>query len=189
MIERPQGAGILSGAMKRLAIVIAVMALMAQAARADSGSRKPLRSADGKYQLSLGSGWTAVNFHIAAVQIGAADKHAGEYVEVVAEDPADYTDSLQQYAQAKRDTMAMSLDNPGMTTAELLKVNGVDAIRYQIHGQLPDSNVSVGYVLTVLKTKTHYIQVIAWSLESRFSKCRPDLEGLVTGFSENSPSK
>ena len=35
-----------------------------------------------------------------------------------------------------------------------------------------------------MKTKTHYIQVIGWTKESRFSANQPDLEQIPAKFSE-----
>jgi hypothetical protein len=173
--------------MKRLALIIVTIAISALApARADSSDGKSFRSANGVYQLVLAKDWESVDFHLDTVQIGATNKHSGEYVEIIAEDRQEYVDSLQQYAEAKRNTMALSLDNPRMTSAERLTVNGLDAMRFELHGQLPNSNTSVGYVLTVMKTKTHYIQVIGWTQESHFADNQAELEGLAGGFSETS---
>jgi hypothetical protein len=176
--------------MKRVILIIAaISALVFQQARADPGDGKIFRSSDGQYQLTLTKGWESTDFHLDTVVIGAINKHAGEYVEVVAEDVQNYTDSLDQYAEAKRDTMALSMDNPRMTGGEPLEVNGVKAMRFEIHGTLPNSNVTVGYVLTVMKTKTHYIQVIGWTQETHFADNRKDLENLVAGFSENADAQ
>jgi hypothetical protein len=171
--------------MKLLALTIVTIAILAsEIARADSGDSKSFLSADGQYQLVLTKDWESADFHLDTVQIGAVNKHADEYVEVIAEDQQNYVDSLDQYAEAKRDTMAMSLDNPRMTAAQRLTINGFDAMRFELHGQLPNSNVSIGYVLTVIKTKTHYIQVVGWTQDSHFSDNRVQLEGLAGEFSE-----
>jgi hypothetical protein len=173
--------------MKRAFLMIVTIAALAMPpALADSNDGPTLRSADGQFQLKLPSGWESKDFQLDAVQIGAIDKKNGEYLELVAEDQQNYTDSLNQYAEAKRDTMALSLDNPHMTPGEGLRVNGLDAIRFELHGQLPNTNVSVGYVLTIMKTKAHYIQLIAWTKDSRFAANQAELAGLPAGFSETS---
>ncbi len=171
--------------MKRIALIIVTIAILAPGiAPADFGDGKTFRSADGQYQLVLPKGWESTDFHVDTVQIGAVNKHSGDYVELIVEDRQNYVDSLDQYAEAKRDTMAMSLDNPHMTAAQRLTINGLDAMRFELHGQLPNSNVSVGYVLTIMKTKTHYIQVVGWTQDSHFSDNQGELEGLAGGFSE-----
>jgi hypothetical protein len=173
--------------MQRLLFIAMGMAILtAQWARADSGDNNTLGSADGQYQLIVPKPWESNDFHLPNVQIGAIEKHRGEYAEVIVERQEDYTDSLQQYADAKRATMAMSLDNPRLTPGERLKINGQIALRFQIHGQLPNSSVSIAYSLTVIKTKTHYVQVIGWTEESHFASNRAELEGLANGFSETS---
>ncbi len=155
---------------------------------ADGDSNVTLQSSDGQYQLVLGKGWTANDFHLDAVQIGAIQKHRGEYVEVIVENQSDYTNSLAAYARAKRDTMAISLDNPKLTAGQYSQINGRDAISFEIHGQLPGTNTSVGYCLTVMKTKTHYVQVIGWTVESHFPDNVNELQALAEGFSESSNS-
>jgi hypothetical protein len=167
-------------------LVMAMGMLTAQWVRADSGDNTTLVSADGKYQLVVPKPWEANDFHLPNVQIGAIDKHRGQYAEVIVERQEDYTDSLDQYADAKRDTMAMSLDNPRLTPGERLKIKGQDAVRFEIHGQLPNSSIAIGYSLTVIKTKTHYVQVIGWTEDSHFADNRAELEGLASGFSEAS---
>jgi hypothetical protein len=157
-------------------------------AMGDADSTVTLHSGDGQYQLVLGTGWAPYDFHIDAVAMGAIQKKRGEYVEVIVENQSDYTNSLGAYARAKRDTMAMSLDNPKLTAGEYAKVNGFDAMNFEIHGQLPGTNTSVGYWLTVIKTKAHYVQVIGWTTESHFSDNVGELSGLAGGFSETSNS-
>ncbi len=148
-----------------------------------------LTSPGGQYRLVAPNGWGPADFHVDNVQIGASNPHRGEYAEVVADRQDDYVGSLRQFAEAKRDTMAMSLDNPRLSPPQQLKVNGQDAFRYEIHGQLPGSNVTVGYCLTVLATKTHYIQVIGWAEDSHFSDDRQELNSLAQGFSEKSDAQ
>jgi len=166
-------------------LVMAMGMLVAPWIRADSGDTNTLRSADGQYQLVVPSSWESNDFHLPNVQIGAIEKHRGEYAEVIVERQEDYTDSLQQYADAKRATMAMSLDNPRVSPGERLKIKGQDALRFEIHGQLPNSGVAIAYSLTVIKTKAHYVQVIGWTEESHFAGNRAELEGLAGGFSES----
>jgi hypothetical protein len=173
--------------MKRF-ILLAVASLLALAPRAhaDSKNTTTLSSPDGQYELTLPDSWEAADFHVDKVQIGAENKSRGEYVEVIAENQRDYTDSLTRYAQAKRDTMALSLDNPRLTEPQQTKINGLPAVRCEIHGQLPNTNTAVGYLLTVIKTKTHYIQIVAWVKDSHFSDRKGDLTSLADGFSETS---
>jgi hypothetical protein len=170
--------------MRRALFILTIALFALPAARGDGEDSTSFHSPDGQYQLVLPKPWVSADFHVDAVQIGAINKHTGEYVEVIAENIQDYTDSLVQYADAKRDMMALSLDNPHLTPGQSLTVNGVPAILYEIHGQLPGTDVSVGYILTILKTKTHYIQIIGWTKESRFAANQPDLEQLPAKFSE-----
>lgn len=168
--------------MRWVPVLLTVMLLLPALAWADD--TETLHSADGQYQLVLPKNWESKDFHLSTVQIGAINKKRGEYAEVIAENPQDYTDSLNQYADAKRDTMAMSLDNPTLTVSAQGKVNGDDAVRFELHGQLPNTSVKIGYVVTIIKTKTHYIQVIGWTQEEHFSDDLAELAGLANGFSE-----
>jgi hypothetical protein len=116
--------------------------------------------ADGQYQLVAPKGWAPADFHVANAQISASDPHRGEYAEVVADKQDDYAGSLPQFAEAKRDTMAMGLDNPRLSPIQPIKMHSQNAFRFEIYGQLPGSGTSIGYCVTVLATKTHYIQII-----------------------------
>src|SRR5271168_3475073 len=105
--------------LKLLAALVWLTALSATPVLADD--TVTLKSADGQYQFVVPAGWESADFHVSAVQIGASNKHLGEYAEVISERPEDYVDSLPQYAEGKRDVMAMSLDNPVLTTGSTLK--------------------------------------------------------------------
>jgi hypothetical protein len=162
--------------------ILAILSL-AISVRADDG--EALSSRDGQYTLRVPKDWRATDFHVDNVEIGASNPHRGEYAEVIADRQEDYAGSLKQFAEAKRDTMAMSLDNPRLSPGEQLKVNGQNAFRYELHGTLPGSNVAVGYCLTILETKTHYIQVVGWTEDSHFLQNHEELNSLAAGFSEN----
>lgn len=148
-----------------------------------------LHSANGQYQLVAPKGWGAADFHVESVQIGASDPHRGEYAEVVADRKEDYAGSLGQFAEAKRDTMAMSLDNPRLSAVRQIKINGQDAFCFELHGQLPGSSVTIGYCVTVLATKTHYIQIIGWTKDSHFADNHDELCSLAQGFSEKADAE
>jgi hypothetical protein len=167
---------------------IAAVLFAFQSVRADSQKTITLSSPDGQYQLTLPDSWESANFNVQNVQIAAQNKSRGEYVEVIAEDASAYTNSIVRYAQAKRDTMALSLDDPRISAPEETTINKLPAVRCEIHGQIPNTNTSVGYLLTVIKTKTHYIQIVAWVKESRFNDRKSDLTALADGFSETSGS-
>ncbi len=145
-----------------------------------------LTSPNGQYNLTAPNGWGSADFKVDNVQIGASNPRRGEYAEVVADRQEDYTGSLKEFAEAKRDTMAMSLDNPRLFPGQHVKINKQEAYRFEIHGQLPNTNVSVIYSLTVLATKTHYIQIVGWTEESHYAQNRAELNSLADGFSEAS---
>jgi hypothetical protein len=166
-----------------LAMLIGSLAII-QSTRADSKNTTTFTSPDGQYQLTLPDGWTTADFQVATAAITAMNKHRGEYVELIVEDQANYTNSLLRYAQAKRDTMALSLDNPKLSQPVETKINGYDAVWCEIHGQLPNTDTSVGYLLTVLKTKGEYIQIVTWTKDSQFGDRKSELQALANGFSE-----
>jgi hypothetical protein len=169
-----------------LLTALLAMSFVCSTVQADSKKTITLTSPDGQYQLVLPDSWETANFNVANALISAENKSRGEYVEVIAEDASNYTSDIVRYAQAKRDTMALSLDNPRITAPQETKINDLPAVRCEIHGQIPNTNTSVGYVLTVIKTKDHYIQVVAWVKESRFNDRQADLTSLADGFSETS---
>ena len=171
---------------KTLSIAVAILLFLTLTPNLYADDSVTLTSPNGQYNLTTPKGWGSADFKVDNVQIGASNPHRGEYAEVVADRQEDYAGSLKEFAEAKRDTMAMSLDNPRLFPSQRLKINKQDAYRFEIHGQLPGSNVSVAYCLTILATKTHYIQIIGWTEESHFAENRPELSSLADGFSEKS---
>jgi hypothetical protein len=165
------------------ALIILLIASIPNTLLADS-KNVTLQSSDGQYQLSAPSGWAAFDFHLDNVQIGARNKDRGEFAEVIVEQVQDYTSSLSQYAAAKRDTIAMCLDNARLSAGSTLKINDQDAIRFEIHGQLPNSKIVVGYLLTVIKDKDKYVQIVAWTDDSHFADNLSEMQSLAGGFSE-----
>ncbi len=97
-----------------------------------------LHSADGQYQLVVPTGWGPADFHVQNIQISASDPHLRRICRGRRRPQDDYAGSLPQFAEAKRDTMAMSLDNPRLSSIQPIKMHGQDAFRFEIHGQLPD---------------------------------------------------
>jgi len=169
---------------KIVSITTLILTLLSVTSSLRADDSATLTSPNGQYRLSVPKTWGPADFKVDNVQIGASNPHRGEYAEVIADRQEDYVGSLRQFAEAKRDTMALSLDNPRLSPAQQLKVNGQDAFRFELHGQLPGSSVSIGYCLTVLATKTHYVQVIGWSEDSHFDGNRAELNSLAQGFSE-----
>lgn len=171
---------------KTLSISTLILTILAAAPNLHADDSITLTSPNGQYSLTAPKGWGSADFKVDDIQIGASNPHRGEYAEVVAVRQEDYAGSLKQFAEAKRDTMAMSLDNPRIFPGQRLKLNKQDAYRFEIRGQLPNTNVSIAYVLTVLATKTHYIQIVGWTEESHLAENQAELYSLSEGFSENS---
>lgn len=169
----------------RLAVILLFISSMPHPLLADSKSdRVTLQSADNQYRISLPAGWSAFDFHLDNVQIGARNKDRAEFAEVIVEPTQDYTSSLPDYAAAKRDTIAMCLDNARLSAGIALKIHDRDAIRFEIHGQLPKTKVAVAYLLTVISDKDKYVQIVAWTEESRFTDNLSEIQSLADGFSE-----
>jgi hypothetical protein len=170
---------------KALSITTIILTLLTISPTLHADDSITLTSPNRQYTLTAPKGWGSADFKVENIQIGASNPRRGEYAEVIADRQEDYAGSLKEFAEAKRDTMAMSLDNPRLFPGQKLKINKQDAYRYEIHGQLPNTNISVAYCLTVLETKTHYIQIVGWSEESHFAENSAELCSLANGFSEN----
>jgi hypothetical protein len=123
------------------------------------------------------------------VKIGAAREKEGEYVEIIADPRDQFVNNLEQYADAKLETMVVLLEGAKVTSDGPMEIGGRHAIRFEIEGKLPDSGVKIGYVLTVIETKDYYIQVIAWAPGKKFADHRGELQGLASGFAPVADAK
>ena len=145
---------------------------------------EPVKSVDGELQLALPDGWEASTPHSAETEIAAMHRASHSNVIILSTPSADFSGTLKSVAQnSVRATNGVLVDGSS-TDAAPMKINGHDALQYEIHGTLPKAGLKIAYLVTFVKLDKHLVQVSGWTTESRFSKDRHELEKLAAAVSE-----
>ena len=149
-----------------------------------------LKGKDGTVTIDLPDGWTNAEPPASAnasVQILALNKPAGTGVLVGAEDRADVTWSLKEYATRSIDRLKNSpkFTNTSQTDLEAIKVNGHDAVRCEFRCTV--GGVKLAYLNTYVQTDKSFLSVSAWSVQSKFDRLKPTLATLATAVKETDP--
>jgi hypothetical protein len=143
------------------------------------------QSKDGEIQLTLPDGWQQTTPKNPAIIIDAENVANHEHANVLAEASADFSESLQEYAKGRAESMGRNLDNSVVSQPTSVKAAGKDAIQYEIHGTTKTAgHIKLGYLMTVVQGSSHFIQVIGWSTQSHFADGRSDFVALADGISE-----
>lgn len=172
-----------------LALLVSVTlacGLMQRIKQAADKSKKPtvLTSADGKYQLTIPGDWREDSeLHDEAI-FKASNRLSELYVIVLTESKEDFADNvtLETYTTLTRDTMKGNLGSPEATEPVKTSVSGNPAMQYELRGTI--SNMKAAYINTTVETSEHYLQIIAWTLHSRFDKNQAALRQVVQSFRE-----
>jgi hypothetical protein len=146
------------------------------------------RSQDGTLEVMLPAGWAPAVLN-GPGKIQAASSRKNAYALVVSEAKVDFAklDTLDAYASFVLDLEQKKTKMPDRTISapEKIKVNGKDALRYEVHGTL--NNVRFVFVKTFIESGTHWNQVSCWTTPSHLDESRPDFEAIVSSFRDLSP--
>lgn len=134
-------------------------------------------------QITLPASWVKLKPQ-AGQQILAANRANHELVLVEATNRSDIDDeTLTQFAKDRIAAVAHKVDGtvsePTTTT-----VNGSDAVRYELHGIIHGSQTPIGYIVTILQSKSYFAFVIAGAPEPDFKADADELCALAGGFAE-----
>jgi hypothetical protein len=134
-------------------------------------------------QITAPSGWTA----------SALDKSAKSYTQLVLTDEtgdvgvmllyqggADLDLSLKEYADTILKQMIADLTDTDHTEWKKIKVDGIDALRCQLSGTR--DNLKLKYLVTILKGKDSYSQVLAFTKRSAFTDHLDELTKISDSF-------
>ena len=139
-----------------------------------------LPSADGLFKMTLPAGWLQVAPPSAAYQLYAKNPVIDSGLLVSAVESKDIRD-WEAHTQSLRAKLAASLSEGASSEVARIKVNGFDALRAEISGELKHG-VKFHYLGTAINAGQKLIWLVAWCDESRFAANRSELEGLAAGL-------
>ena len=149
-------------------------------------AKKPtvLKSADGKYQLTIPGDWREDAALLDEAVLKASNRANELYVIVLSESKEDFADdvTLEKFTTLTRDAMKGNVVSPELTEPQPTSINGNPAMQYELRGTV--DSMKVAYINTTVETTEHYHQIIAWTLRSRYDKNQGALREVTQTFKE-----
>jgi hypothetical protein len=141
-----------------------------------------LKSADGKFQLTVPAGWREDLSLNERAGISGANPLQELYAIVIIDEKSDFTDemTLEQFTDITLDSMKANVASADSTPPLPMKINGNSARQYVLQGAV--KNVKVTYFITTVETSAHFHQIITWTLTSRISKNQTTLQSVTETF-------
>lgn len=104
-----------------------------------------------------------------------------KYFITLMETKEDFDDfSLNEYYDIVTDSFLYSLDKYDQGEVKEVTINGNDALQYTIEASI--DNLKVVYLVTVIETPTHYGQLLAWTLKSKWDDNKDEYFEIVNSF-------
>jgi hypothetical protein len=141
-----------------------------------------LTSPDKKFQITVPPGWSKTSELHDKAGIQAANKLKEVYVIVLSENQADFSSdmTLDKFTEITRNSLMTKYESPRATDIETISISGNDARQYELRGTT--DNIAVVFIITTVRTRTHYHQILAWTLPSRWSGNRNTLKEVTESF-------
>lgn len=145
---------------------------------------KVIKSNDGSFQVVVPSGWKEESNLNDTADLQVAHRPSNMFLIVLAENKADLADmSVDRHSQITRDGLTESLQEVSTSEPKDLLVGGLPAVQYEIRGT--HENVRIIYLHTTVESPTHFYQILAWTVPSRWEENKKTLERVTGYFKEN----
>lgn len=142
------------------------------------------KSEDNKYQVSASNDWEDADGELhpdGDLQINNLKKE--KYFLALLESKEDFTDySLQEYYDDITEPFLSSFENSDQGDVKSVTINGNEALQYTLEGEMDGLNIV--YLITIIETPTHYGQLMAWTLKSKWDENKDEYMNLVNSFEE-----
>lgn len=131
---------------------------------------KKFTSTNGEITLTVPESWEEDHtvFNPAADFI-LSSQDMMKYLMVIRDNKSDLTDgmTLAEYQELLEEmTQTTGIENYESTNPESLKINGNDALQYEVIGSI--QGVQLHYLYTIIETDDHFHQIMIWSDQATF---------------------
>jgi acyl carrier protein len=143
---------------------------------------KPVSTPDGKFTLMAPGDWTPQPRLLVRkdISFGIGNLRREQYLTLVAESREEFGGSLAQYMETVSDMVAKAGAVPADTPAQPIDAGPLHGLQQRLSRQL-DKN-SVSYLLTVYETKSHFCQLLQWTLTDRADETFPVFQDVALSF-------
>jgi len=135
---------------------------------------------DDAFAVTIPESWTLRDDlnEVADLQMGDLRKEA--YAIIISEDKQDFNNvSLQGHSDLTRALIAKAVTNYRESEPEYL-AGKYPMLRYRLEGTVNDINIVYWHV--TVETRTHYHQLLLWSLKSKFADNEADFNSVIRSF-------
>ena len=165
-------------------VLLAVVATLPTDSLPFIGGTKQITSDDGAIGLTIPGGW-AERADLNPVQtLGAANILEEKYVIVIVDMKASLPPgtTLEEAAQATKNLMFANASNPQVvkTSPPGVAVAGYPAVETVVNAVV--SGVDAAYIQTMLDAGDRYVQVIVWTLRTRFDENEAELRSVISSL-------
>lgn len=143
-----------------------------------------IRSTDGKIQVSVPPSWKSTTELNDKADLQVTDSANGMYMIILTDNKADYSDmDLSKHSVGTLDKLTSGMTYSNKTGPTSLTINGNSGVQYEVRGEI--KNLNVVYLHTTIETPLHYQQIVAWTLQSKYTEQESMLKDIIQSFREN----
>lgn len=143
---------------------------------------------DGLAEIVGAPGWREMELgsEDAALMLGStiAEEYVMVFSESIADAPEGYT--LTDFADLSSSAIVDAATNPTATELAPVEIGGLAALSHEVTGTV--SGIEVIYHNTFIQGRSHFYQIISWTLPKYKSQGLPHLREAALSFRERSPA-
>jgi hypothetical protein len=145
-------------------------------------SSSVIKAANESCQISFPAGWASVPKLNGDAVLSAGDLKNIQYFIVICDPKDGVSREFRDYAETVSTAMVQRMQSATKTPARDLKINGKDAVRYNIIGSL--NNNEFAFVLTLVDGTKYRYQLLGWSFKSKQESAAPVFESISQSWTE-----
>ena len=146
------------------------------------GSTEVLEGDNGNFTIEVPTPWFPDKRLNKRAELGASFP-LGEMYVVVFYESADRLPkkiSLERYSAFTRGAILDGLGSPSEEKVGTRSIDGYDSLEYELRGTF--KNHELVYLHDVLRTETHFVQILAWTVGSHFDENSETLRSVINSF-------
>jgi bifunctional DNA-binding transcriptional regulator/antitoxin component of YhaV-PrlF toxin-antitoxin module len=169
--------------LKKLAVFALLFCIVVACKQSgSSGQSTTIKSADGKFQLTVPDGWKETSGLHDKARIQAANERDELYVIVLSESKSDSGPdiTLDKFTDLMRKSLMEKKGATDSAQPEPVTINGNDTRQYELHGTV--ANVKAAFLVSTVETQDHFHQVITWAKETKYDENKATLKRVIESF-------
>ena len=147
-----------------------------------SAKKRTVLDPDKKYQITLSSGWKIMDKLHEDAEIQAGNELSDKFLLVFIEAKEDFADdiNLKKYRNIIKKNMSGGIKNFSSEEKGEGSVNGFKSESYIYSGSVDE--IKIKYYITYIETEKNYIQVLFWTLNSKFDGLFNEFDAIKNSF-------